>query len=174
LGKDKKVPDNVAFEADLENGVIRRKVDGARVMALGSLGWVTLESELGSTFVTGAAVILQRMGYSYGRTIARQAVQAGRTRDDVLDVMTRHAREAGWGKMSLNSGDMSFGQAHIVMRNCYFCLHWKNNEAVCYMLGGFIGGVADEMLGKPHRTLEQRCISKGDNVCEIAVDRVEA
>ncbi len=64
LGKDKKEYDKSAFEVDPENGVIRRKADGARVMALGSVGWVTLEHELASTFVTGAAVILQRMGYS--------------------------------------------------------------------------------------------------------------
>jgi predicted hydrocarbon binding protein len=175
LGKDKKVADNVAFEADLESGIIRRRADGARVMALGSVGWVTLENELASTFVTGGAVILQRMGYSYGKTVAKLAVHNGATSDDVLDVITRHAREAGWGRMSLNSGDMNIGQARLVMRNCYFCLHWKNpQEPVCHMLGGFIAGVADEMLGKVHRVLEQRCVAKGDAICEIAVDRLDS
>jgi len=174
LAKDKKTGDTSAFEASVEEGVIRRKSDGSRVMAVGSVAWVSLELELASTFVTGAAVILQRMGYSYGRYIGKVAVANGRHPDDVLDVIVRHAKEAGWGRISLNSGDIKIGQARLVMRDCFFCLHWKDSVSpVCFMLAGFVNGVVDEMLNKTHRVLEQRCIAKGDNICEISIDRLE-
>ncbi len=175
MGKDKKLGATEAFEADLEKGVIRRQGDGTRVMAVGSMAWVTLEHELASTFITGAAVILQRMGYSYGKYIGSRAEAEGRPSTEVLDVIVRYAREAGWGRISLNSGDVLKGQAALVVRDCFFCLHWKDsNSPQCYMLAGFVNGVVDQMLGRTHRVLEQRCIAKGDNVCEIAIDRVSA
>ena len=177
LWREKKQPVEVppAFEADVERGVIRRKSDGARVMAVGSVAWVTLEHELASTFVTGAAVILQRMGYSYGKYIGKVAVANGRDPKDVLDVILRHSKDAGWGRLSLNSGDLTIGEARLVMKDCFYCLHWKDSVTpVCHMLAGFIGGVTDEMLGRVHRVLEQRCIAKGDNVCEISIERLDA
>ncbi len=91
-----------------------------------------------------------------------------------MDVILRFSREAGWGKLVLNSGDVMAGQARVIVRDCYFCLHWKDSQApVCHMLVGFVGGVADEMLGKVHRVLEQRCIAKGDNVCEVVIERLD-
>lgn len=174
LGKDKKIPETSSFESDVELGVIRRKADGSRVMVIGSVGWVTLEHELASTFVTGAAVILQRMGYSYGKYVGKLAIANGRKPEEVLDVIMRYSNEAGWGRISLNSGDLKIGEAHLVVRDCFFCLHWKDSVTpVCHMLAGFIGGVTDEMLGKVHRVLEYRCIAKGDNVCEVGVDRLQ-
>ena len=174
MGKDKKDLDKNAFEVDPDTGVILRKADGMRVMALSSVAWVTLENELASTFVSGAAVILQRMGYSYGRYKAKLAVASGMTPDDFLDVVVQYSKEAGWGRLVLNSGDVKKGQAHIIVKDCYFCLHWKDSQVpVCHMLVGFIGGVADQMLGRVHRVIEMRCIAKGDNVCEVVMDRLE-
>jgi len=174
LAKDKKAEDPSAFEAMPEQGVIRRRSDGTRVMAVGSVAWVTLEHELASTFVTGAAVILQRMGYSYGRYIGKVAIANGRQPEEAADVIIRHTKEAGWGRISVNSGEIMMGQARLVVRDCFFCLHWKESvSAVCFMLSGFVNGVIDEMIGKTHRVIEQRCIAKGDNVCEIVVDRLE-
>ena len=72
VGKDTKIEDSF-LEVDYENGLIIRRPKGSRVLVLGSLGWAMLEHELVSTFVTGAAVILQRMGYSYGRYLGRVA-----------------------------------------------------------------------------------------------------
>lgn len=174
MGKEKKAQETPAFESDLEMGVIRRKSDGGRVMAVGSVAWVTLEHELASTFVTGAAVILQRMGYSYGRYVGKVAIANGREPTDALDVIVRHAKEAGWGRISLNSGDLQTGQARLVVRDCFFCLHWKDSVSpVCFMLSGFVNGVVDEMLSRNHRVLEQRCIAKGDNICEINIEKLE-
>jgi two-component system, NtrC family, response regulator HydG len=174
LGKQRESAQSSYFEVDLEEGVIKRADGGQRVLALGSVGWATLQQELSSTFVTGAAVILQRMGYSYGRYLGNVAKKRGLEAGETLEALLRFSREAGWGKLSLNSGDMTQGQAHLVVRGCYFCLHLKDSQApVCHMLTGLIGGVADEMTGKTHRVLEGRCIGKGDATCEIIVERLD-
>lgn len=160
------------FDIDLRHGTITRKADGARVIAIGSLGWANLEKELTSTFVSGAAVILQRMGYSYGRYLGRVAKSEQRTEHEVLESLQSFSRESGWGELVLNGGDLSSGQARLVLRDCIFCLHIEEaSEPVCHMLTGLIGGVADEIVGATHRVLEEKCVAKGDTFCEVVVER---
>ncbi len=169
----KKPPKDDLFDVDLEHGTIKNKADGMRMMAMGSVGWATIEKELTSTFISGAAVILQRMGYSYGRYLGRLAKTQKKTPDQAFEALRALAAGRGWGEMHLNSGDLYGGQARIVMRNCFFCLHIRDSaEPVCNMLTGLIGGVSDEVIGHTHRVLEEKCIAKGDNLCEIVVERV--
>ena len=169
----KEPPRDDLFDIDAAHGIIKRKADGIRVLALGSVGWATLEKELTTTFVSGAAVILQRMGYSYGRYIGRVAKTQQKGQGDALESLQRAARESGWGELLLNGGDLATGQARLVLRNCVFCLHIKEaSEPVCYVLGGLIGGVVDEVIGATHRILEEKCTAKGDAYCEVIVERV--
>jgi len=37
---------------------------------------------------------------------------------------------------------------------------------------GLVGGMADEILDVSHRVTEQKCIAKGDGVCEIMIERL--
>lgn len=169
----KEPPKDDLFDVDLEHGTVKRKVDGTRVTAMGSIGWATLEKELRGTFISGAEVILQRMGYSYGRYLGRYAKSKEKNAMQTFEALQGFARESGWGEMHLNSGDLSAGQAKIVVKGCFFCLHIRDsNEPVCNMLVGLVGGVADEIVGKTHRVLEEKCIAKGDAVCEILVERL--
>ncbi|MGD0477813.1 MAG: V4R domain-containing protein [Nitrososphaerales archaeon] len=169
----KEPPNDDLFDVDLRHGTIKRRSDGIRVIAMGSLGWATLEKELTTTFVSGAAVILQRMGYSYGRYLGGVAKSQQRTEHDVLESLQRFSRESGWGELVLNGGDLSGGQARLVLRNCIFCLHIEEaSEPVCYMLTGLIAGIADEIMGATHRVLEEKCVAKGDALCEVVVERV--
>ena len=140
---------------------------------MGSHGWATIEKELATTFITGAAVILQRVGYSYGRAMGRAAMNSETPPDEAFQAMENLARESGWGALSLNSGDLSAGQARIVVRECFFCLHAREaTEPVCHVLVGLVGGLADEIIGPGHRVIEEKCIAKGDAVCEVMIERV--
>lgn len=169
----KKGPTDDLFDVDYLHGTIRRKSDGIRVIALGSVGWATLEKELTTTFVSGAAVILQRMGYSYGRYLGRVANSQQKHDHDALEALQAFSKESGWGELLLNGGDLGSGQARLVLRNCVFCLHIKEaSEPVCYVVAGLIGGVADEIIGATHRVIEEKCAAKGDPFCEIVVERV--
>jgi two-component system, NtrC family, response regulator HydG len=161
------------YDVDLDHGVVERKIDGTRVIAMGSHGWASIEKELTTTFITGAAVILQRVGYAYGRSMGRAARNQNVPPESTFEVLQTLARESGWGQLTLNSGDLYGGQAGITVRECFFCLHAHNSEEpVCHVLVGLVGGVADEIIGSTHRVIEQKCIGKGDAVCEILVERV--
>jgi predicted hydrocarbon binding protein len=167
------IPKEDLFDVDPERGIVTRKIDGSRVIALRSVGWATMESELTSTFITGAAVILQRMGYSYGRYLGKVAKSEEKGLPEVLEVLQDFATESGWGELSLNSGNLDTGEARLTLKNCFFCLHIRDSDQpVCYILAGLIGGIIDEIVGKNHRVLEERCIAKGDAVCEISVERI--
>ena len=172
-GPKREPPKDELFDIDPQHGTIKRKSDGIRVFAIGSVGWASLEKELTSTFVSGAAVILQRMGYSYGKYLGNVAKAQGTTEQGALESLQRFSRESGWGELVLNGGDLSSGQARLLMRNCIFCLHIEGaQDPVCYMLSGLIQGVAEELIGGDHRVIEEKCVAKGDAFCEVAVERV--
>ena len=157
----------------MDHGTVVKINDGTRVMALGSHGWATIEKELETTFITGAAVILQRVGYSYGRSVGRAAKKEGLDPEKAFEAMQSLARESGWGGFSLNSGDLNSGTAGITVKDCFFCLHAREStEPVCHVLVGLVGGMADEILDVSHRVSEQKCIAKGDSVCEILIERL--
>jgi predicted hydrocarbon binding protein len=171
--KAEPVPEESLYDVDVERGVVTRKSDGTRVIAMGSHGWATIENELASTFITGAAVILQRVGYAYGRAAGRAARTSQSQQEDAFSSMESLARESGWGQLTLNSGDLSGGMASITVRGCFFCVHAREStEPVCHVLVGLIGGMADEIIGATHRVSEGKCIAKGDAVCEIMIERV--
>ena len=170
--KQQSEPSEEILKVDIEHGIVTNP-DGSRVIALGSHGWATIEKELETTFITGAAVILQRVGYSYGRAAGRAAKQQQLEPERAFEIMQSLARESGWGGFSLNSGDLNAGMARITVKNCFFCLHAREStEPVCHVLAGLVGGMADEILGASHRTMEEKCIAKGDAVCEILIERL--
>ena len=166
-------PKEEIFEVDLDQGIVTRKNDGTRIIALGSHGWATIERELTTTFITGAAVILQRVGYSYGRAIGRAAKSGDLQPEQAFEAMQAQARESGWGALTLNSGDLFGGQARITVKDCFFCLHAREStEPVCHVLVGLVAGMSDEIIGPTHRVVEEKCIAKGDAVCEVMIERV--
>jgi predicted hydrocarbon binding protein len=172
-GPKKDLSKDNPFDIDPEHGTITRKSDGIRVFTMGSVGWASLQKELASTFISGANVILQRMGYSYGRYLGNVAKARQVTAQEALESLQRFSKESGWGELVLNGGDLFSGQARLLMRNCIFCLHIEGaQEPVCNMLSGLIQGVAEEIIGADYRVIEEKCVAKGDAFCEVAIERV--
>lgn len=171
--KPQEPPKEETFVVDLDHGIVTRKADGLRVIALESHGWTTIEKELESTFMTGASVILQRVGYSYGRAMGRTAKAREVPPEQVFDAMQTLARQSGWGTLSLSSGDLFGGEARVTVRDCFFCQHAREStEPVCFTLVGLVSGIADEIIGVTHRASEEKCIAKGDAVCEVLIERL--
>lgn len=159
------------FDIDLPRGVIERKLDGTRVMALSSQGWTAFQTELESTFMSGGSVILQRLGYSYGRSLGQAIKNARIPPDQAFGAIQSLAQEGGWGEMTLSTGDLATGEARIRLSECFFCLHSRESaEPVCNILVGLMGGMLDAVFGGNHRVSEGKCKGKGDAVCEIQIE----
>jgi predicted hydrocarbon binding protein len=179
MGKDSSP--SVPFEFNADSGTINGKVLGTRMTALGAVGWASLQAELDSTFMTGGSVILQRMGYSYGlylgRVAKQKALKSGKKLgpNGPFDVLLEASKDEGWGRMTLNTGDFTLGAVRLIVKDCFFCLFEKKGSTPkCHYLTGVIGGVADEITALNHRVIEGRCVAKGDNLCEIIIERVTA
>jgi predicted hydrocarbon binding protein len=164
------------FEIELEKGVIKSKSLESRVAVFGSLGWATMEVELDSIFITGAVVILQRMGYSYGKYLGVIVKRKADKIDPVsvgLANLTVMAKESGWGNLTHTGGDLRSGTFTMVMRECLFCANVKKKkDARCHFLVGILAGFADEVTGFNHRAREEQCFAKDDIHCEFVVERV--
>lgn len=172
--KEKEIP--VRYDIDEEHGIVKDKVLDSRILVLGSYGWATVQAELDSTFITGGSVILQRMGYSYGRYLGQLIKKMFEKKDPVpvaVQALIQLVKGAGWGNMTLTGGDLSQGVLNLAVRDCLFCMHMKKGtEPRCYFLAGTVAGFADAITGNQHRSHEGRCIAKEDNVCEIILERV--
>jgi predicted hydrocarbon binding protein len=147
----------------------------SRVAIFGSYGWATIESELNSTFVTGGLVILQRMGYSYGKYIGMVVKKNAGKLNPVsiaVDELVKIIKASGWGDFALTGGDLAQGVLRFANKDCLFCAHLsKGREAKCHFLAGVLAGLADEVTGNAHTSREERCIVKEDGACEFVVER---
>lgn len=177
MGKDQKP--STPLVADQESGTVTEVAMGSRVMTLAAQGWAGIKAELDSTFMTGGSVILQRMGYSYGRYLGKfaklKAIKDNRklTPNSTWDILLEASRIGGWGKLSINTGDFNLGVVRLVLKDCIFCLYDKQEAAAnCHFLVGVVGGAADEVTGYNHRVIEGRCKGMGDTLCEIILERV--
>jgi predicted hydrocarbon binding protein len=165
-----------AFEIDSEKGTIRNTSLESRVAVFGSLGWALMEVELDSIFITGAVVIIQRMGYSYGKYLGQLFKRKADKVDPVstaLSEFVKVAKESGWGNFSHTGGDIRMGTFTVVARDCIFCANVKKRkDSRCHFLVGVLAGLADEVTGVNHRAREEACIAKEDTYCEFIVERV--
>jgi predicted hydrocarbon binding protein len=169
-------PSATPFDIDPEKGIIRSQTLDARVAVFGSLGWATMEVELDSIFITGAVVILQRMGYSYGKYLGVIVKRKADKVDPVgvgLQSLAKMAKDSGWGNLSQTGGDLRSGTFTMVMKDCIFCVNMKKKkDPRCHFLVGILAGFADEVTGFNHRAREEQCIAKEDTHCEFIVERV--
>jgi predicted hydrocarbon binding protein len=173
LGKEK--TPGAPYVVDEAAGIVTGDLLASRVAVFGSYGWATIESELNSTFVTGGLVILQRMGYSYGKYIGMVVKRdAGKLNPATIaiDQLVKIVKVSGWGDFSLTGGDLAQGVLRFSNRDCLFCAHLsKGREPKCHFLAGVVAGLADEITGNSHTAREEKCIAKEDGVCEIVVER---
>ena len=135
-----------------------------------------MEVELDSIFITGAVVILQRMGYSYGKYLGGIVKRKSDKVDPVavgLQTLAKIAKDSGWGNLTQTGGDLRSGTFTMLMRDCLFCANVKKKkESRCHFLVGILAGFADEVTGFNHRAREDQCFAKEDVNCEFVVERV--
>ncbi|HME18998.1 MAG TPA: 4-vinyl reductase [Nitrososphaerales archaeon] len=168
-------PPGAPYVVDEDAGIITGDLLASRVVVFGSYGWATIESELNSTFVTGGLVILQRMGYSYGKYIGLVVKRnAGKLNPVTIatDQLVKIIKGSGWGDFSLTGGDLAQGVLRFLNKDCLFCAHLsKGREPKCHFLAGVLAGLADEVTGNSHTAREEKCIAKDDGACEFVVER---
>jgi hypothetical protein len=164
------IQNNYAF--DSEQGEIRSKLTGWRMLMLSCDSWVSLEDGIYNKFPDKGSLIVMQMGFSYGSNLAEKIgtldPKTGRTfRLDptyLVQIMTK----AGWGLISF-TGDLSRGtHFSITIRNCVFCK--KLHSYPCDFLRGVILGLATKMFGQEYLSSTSCGADKdGEHVCHIEI-----
>jgi predicted hydrocarbon binding protein len=155
-----------------EAGIMKDRLTGARVFVMSRNGWGVFYEELEGTFFGTAPVVVERLGYAYGKLIGRAAKRLELDTQRTFEALFELAAGAGWGRMTLRGGDVSKGLGVLKVERCVFCEALARKEKVegCFFLPGVVRGVADEMTGYSHNVSEKRCGLKGDPACEIHVE----
>ncbi|MDV3244496.1 MAG: hypothetical protein LYZ66_04890 [Nitrososphaerales archaeon] len=153
-------------------GVVKSKVSKTRVFFFSAKSWQNIEAQLFKTFSTGASVMLEEMGRSYGIHVAKEAKLTYSQTSKVLETLQSLAAASGWGDVEL-SGDLAAGTSlEMAFKDCIFCADGvRADSASCHFLVGLAAGIADELYGSSHSAAETACIRAAGKACVFAVKK---
>ena len=162
------------YKWDEDKGIISFTPDNKRVFIMTARSWDAIEQDLFAKLLKGAAPLLMEMGIAYGRATALDYRSVMTNPENLSSFLEQLGLTAGWGKFTA-SGDLAKG-SKITVRvwNCVFCR--SRNASVgrteaCSFLVGVCKGIADTVLNSSHYVYETKCISKGNDLCEIVLGR---
>jgi len=170
LQSNYEIQNNYAF--DSEQGEIRSKLTGWRMLMLSSDSWASLEDGIHSKFSGKGSLIILQMGFSYGSNIAEKIgilnPDTGRTFQLDPTLLVQIMTKAGWGLISF-TGDVDLGMhVSILVRNCVFCK--EKDSYPCDFLRGVILGLATRMFGREYLSSTSCVMDKdGRHTCQIEI-----
>ena len=153
-------------------GVVTDKWSKARVFVMSSRGWSKMMAEIRAVFSNEASLILGRMGYSYGRELGKAIKKTGKDPIEAFGEVVQIARLAGWGKMTLLTGDPFGSSASVSFEDCVFCAGAvEDGTSSCDFVTGVLTGAFEETTGNDYGALEKFCHAKGDAFCQFNLER---
>lgn len=153
--------------------MIKTRAAGARVFFVATRGWAVIENQLFKVFASGAAVMLNEMGSSYGKGVAKEVMTFAKDPGIVLKLLEELSAAAGWGNIEVK-GDVSRGEVlEVVVTKCAFCADGEMGpQPKCHFIGGVTAGVATEAFASQFRATETQCMRKGEGSCVFHLERV--
>jgi len=156
-------------------GLIFSKTSNARVFLVASRSWGEMEARLFEKFSSGAAVMLDEMGYSYGMGLAKEGKKYYSDPAKLIGAVRNLGNVSGWGTFEV-SGDLGTGRMlEITVRDCIFC-EGRQPEAAnsCQLLVGLIRGLTEVTFGSPFAVTETGCEGQKGGVCKFRAQRKQA
>lgn len=145
---------------------MRSGLTNSRVFVFPARTWAIMENTLFQKFSTGAEVILQEMGRTYGRQFGSRLGDSKITMGETWKLARDLARNAGWGDLTIEGGDRS--PLFLTIHDCVFCSEVGHLELhSCQFLVGMALGLGDEMFGRQAKATETRCMRAGADACVI-------
>ncbi|WP_048086661.1 V4R domain-containing protein [Ferroglobus placidus] len=108
-------------------------------------------------------------GYTGGKLSAEKfAKELGLSKEEILAFMCSMGTQLGWGKMEWELREEKFV---VRVHNSPFAEAYGNStKGVCHLIEGVFAGVGEIIFGKAVSE-ERLCKAKGDDYCEIVVER---
>jgi predicted hydrocarbon binding protein len=167
VGADERKEENFVFDAD--RGILTNKWTETRLFMLGATGWSSLRKDLESVYLEGGLDILKRFGYAFGRNLGRIGKEKGLDLAGLFGALSILGNGAGWGKVTLGSGNLSLGRGAMRLENCVFCSEiGQKHEPSCEFVAGVVAGFAEVATGMVQAVEETECMATGGRFCEFS------
>ena len=151
------------FVFNKEKGTIANKRLGLRSFVLGARQWNSLVQSMYEKFGSAAQAILLDAGKSYGsssaalETVERETT--GSNVDLTIDLLSREAEAAGWGKVTITHYRASSREIVVVkVESCVFCagaVGSDQKQVGCFFLKGVISGFAKTLFSPLDNKVEE-------------------
>jgi predicted hydrocarbon binding protein len=172
---------NVRFQVPL-NGLLvdafhfPLRWGGQRAIMLRTDSMGAILSRINGMFGDGPAakVVLYEMGEAAGRAIYKDlAARIGKDmiRDELSQVLALYA-SSGWGLTELLHIDYNMRTALVRMRENFECVHYQGKSSMprSSFVRGHLAGWFSELFRIRAEVTENRCVAKGDEFCDFAVE----
>ena len=127
-----------------------------------------LENALELIFSPSAAsVILHTAAMKCGVHSYKKISKGAKTKEDVLNHLSKLKREEKWGEITFSNVDFKRGMGKIRIDSSFEGVARKNNPLGCYFFKGFLTGFLSELFKKSITVNEEKCLSKGHANCEF-------
>jgi predicted hydrocarbon binding protein len=147
--------------------------DGRRIISFRLTTFQALMHELRR--MTGekvAEVLLHRLGVAIGRTGMSHLKDEVRSKEDLKEVIDRHARLRGWGRCLGIEERKDVGKTTyaVACEGTPFSYERKAEEPTCHMMRGLVVGCLETYLDKrAESSVETECMSTGSGSCVFEV-----
>jgi len=116
---------------------------------------------------SAASVILHTAAMKCGVHSYKKISKVAKTKEDILNQFSKLKHEEKWGKVTFSDVNFKRGMGKIRIENSFEGVARKNNPLGCYFFKGFLTGFLSELFKKSITVTEEKCISKGNPICEF-------
>lgn len=169
---DAKSPSADTFVYDEAKQTLVNSTLGTRVMVLDAEFYQALNENLTQVFKSGAQVFLYQMGLAYGDLLGRRILRMGQGVSSNPSAYLERYSSLAMGKFEFPPIASIIQQPNspvrIRLRDSFFARSLgKTGQAECHIVRGLLEGTAKSFLKTDLVCSEEKCISKGDELCEF-------
>lgn len=131
---------------------------------------VDMFSRIRKIFGSGANLVIYEMGVAAGESDGRELVAymgQSLVESNLPDLVYLYAAQ-GWGLPELVEISLQPFRATIRFKDSFECAYTKSAVPNSHYLRGHLAGINSAILGKKVKSVETKCVAKGDPYCEFA------
>jgi predicted hydrocarbon binding protein len=163
--KGNDILDNLVFDDDAGNLLFK----DVRYMLIRPETLCATQKRLEERFGAQCAEILYESGFTGGKLSShRYKTLFHLSEKEIVEFMCRMGAQIGWGKFCLDHIDLPKNEISVVVRNSPFAVAYgPSSVAVCHMIRGIVGGIAEGIFEESVSVKESLCLAKGDPFCRF-------
>lgn len=156
------------FDFDEDNGIIRDKLTGERVLVVYQKGLESVFKGLSEIFKAGIEVLLLESSRAAGRNIVDSIGKEAKT--DIKSSLSLYAKrfsQNGLGRLEVSELKLEEARMTVRVWNNIFAEMRDKESTYCTYIIGLLSGIYEGILHASPKVKETKCIGHGDPYCEF-------